>query len=226
MLVIRDQARLDPYIIENFDDDNGKITLRVLARRVELDGRDSAPANELVYTHRFISVKPRRIDRYCHVRVFAENERVVTPYDRNGGGDCFFIRMEEVVDSGELTHNTSPNIRESSQSPTPRPCYIPLKTAPKNLRQGFLLDTETPASTLKGLDLFCGGGNFGRGMEEGGAVEMKFAVDIESVPLHAYRANLQHPDDAAMYLGSINNYLKDAITGKYSKTVTSPDPFQ
>lgn len=51
---------------------------------------------------------------------------------------------------------------------------------------------------------------------------MKWAVDIESVALHAYRANLANVDDTAMYLGSINNYVQDAILGRYSDTVASP----
>jgi site-specific DNA-cytosine methylase len=76
---------------------------------------------------------------------------------------------------------------------------------------------------LRGLDLFCGGGNFGRGVADGGAVHVKWhpstpssltfarAVDIDINAIHSYKANLEH-DDVNLYLGSINNFLFDVIT--------------
>lgn len=42
------------------------------------------------------------------------------------------------------------------------------------------------------------------------------AVDIDITAMHTYKANLQH-DDVNLYLGSINNFLFDAITGRYRK---------
>lgn len=201
--------------VHGFDDDKGKLVLRRLNLRRGLDntpqGEESPPnefpVNELVWTDSFVTVNPRAIIRHNTIRIFLEGEEVISPYNRNGKGDCFFIRVDE---DGETFQQ------------------LPARG---DFRQGFLAGHGAGAhhradgerASLKGLDLFCGGGNFGRGLEEGGAVEMKWAVDIESAPLHSYRANLRDPADANMYLGSINNYLKHAITGQYSDVIASPD---
>ena len=88
-------------------------------------------------------------------------------------------------------------------------------------------DTIPEDKKLRTLYLFCGGGNFGRGVEDGGAVHHKWlypvmialtirAVDIDIHAMHTYKANLEH-DDVDLYLGSINNFLFDVITGRGRK---------
>lgn len=47
-------------------------------------------------------------------------------------------------------------------------------------------------------------------------VQMMYAVDFGDAPLHSYRANMKHLDGTRLYLGS-NNYLQDAIEGRYSE---------
>ena len=98
-----------------------------------------------------------------------------------------------------------------------------------NFARTAIPDYENPpiaeSKKLRGLDLFCGGGNFGRGVSDGGAVIHKWsfpsvlpsrlinsAVDIDTNAVHSYRANLDH-DDTKLYLGSVNNFLYDVITG-------------
>ncbi|CAD0094880.1 unnamed protein product [Aureobasidium mustum] len=44
-------------------------------------------------------------------------------------------------------------------------------------------------SKLKGMGIFCGSGSFDRGLEEGGGLEFKWAVDWAERALHSYRAN-------------------------------------
>lgn len=188
-----DQESLVPAVIYKFHDETSTISVRIL-ERARTEAR-----NELVFTHRFKVIEPGFINRTCRIRVFLQGEVITTPYDRHGTGDCFYIRCQS-LDNGLIVPFTS----------------HPPET---ELIQGFILGEENPLRPLRGLDLFCGGGNFGRGLEEGGAVDMKWAVDIESAPLHSYRANLKNIDSTAMYLGSINNYLKDAIRGNYSDIV-------
>ncbi|TGZ80255.1 S-adenosyl-L-methionine-dependent methyltransferase [Ascodesmis nigricans] len=196
---------LEPAVIHAFEDNDMKITIRQLKRRC-ID-EPTARANEVVYTHSFVSIAPDGVVRPCHVRIFHQygldpDFELPSPYDRHGAGDCFFITQEDV--------NGVFRIIKDSDVP---PC---------KLRPGYLPSGIPSEHRLKGLDLFCGGGNFGRGLEEGGAVDMKWAVDIESAPLHSYQANLEPGSDTALYLGSINNYLKDAIEGRYSNIVARP----
>ncbi|KAL7266161.1 hypothetical protein RUND412_011303, partial [Rhizina undulata] len=87
---------------------------------------------------------------------------------------------------------------------------------------GFDPEATSQMPKLKGLDLFCGGGNFGRGIEEGGAVSMKWAVDIDVSAIHTYRANLKHPDDTSLYYGSISNYLRDSINDRCNEMIAAP----
>ncbi|KAI5817085.1 S-adenosyl-L-methionine-dependent methyltransferase [Pyronema omphalodes] len=95
---------------------------------------------------------------------------------------------------------------------------------PESLHQGFDHDTPISKPLLRGLDLFCGGGLFGRGLEESGVVKMHWAVDIDGGPLHTYRANVANVNDIKLYLGNVNNYLKSAILGEYSEETGIPRP--
>jgi DNA (cytosine-5)-methyltransferase 1 len=138
--------------------------------RLENMQKDAAP-NEVVFTSMIIDVPPARVVRRCFIRVFEDLKSVVTPYDRGGIGDCFFIRFE-------------PNLGQ----------FIPCrKLGDDELRQGYSLQEPLRKPVLKGMDLFCGGRNFGRGLEEGGAIEMKWAVDFDSVPLHKLPSQFKGP---------------------------------
>jgi DNA (cytosine-5)-methyltransferase 1 len=63
------------------------------------------------------------------------------------------------------------------------------------------------------MDLYCGGGNFGRGIEESGAVENCYAVDIDRAAIHTYHANLPENSRAKLYFGSVDDLLKAAMQG-------------
>ncbi|KAL7958654.1 S-adenosyl-L-methionine-dependent methyltransferase [Trichoderma compactum] len=60
---------------------------------------------------------------------------------------------------------------------------------------------EAPLQKLRGIDLFCGGGNFGRGLEDGGGIEMKWANDCDAKAIHTYMANVKKPGDLAAIQG-------------------------
>ncbi|KAK2064099.1 C-5 cytosine-specific DNA methylase [Colletotrichum caudatum] len=82
---------------------------------------------------------------------------------------------------------------------------------------GLGFDPAKSFPKLRGFDLFCGGGNFGRGLEEGGAIEMNWANDINVQAIHTYMANAEntvHP-----FAGSIDDLQRLALQGKFSKKV-------
>lgn len=178
------------------------VRLRQLFRRKEVDRTAlSCAQNELVYTDQFVEMKLDAVARPCLVRIFRYDEQldrldeeIVAPYDRNGTGDAFYITHKEVRN-------------EKGQA-----CYIPLGSGdiPK-LRQGFHPDYATKLPRLNGLDLFCGGGNFGRGLEDGDGIEMKWANDLSPTAIHTYMANSK--SGCTPYLGSVDDLLYAAITG-------------
>ncbi|KAL7271140.1 hypothetical protein RUND412_006122 [Rhizina undulata] len=202
VVILNGKDLLEPAEIMSYDTENGLVQLRLLERRDRVES--GCRPNELLYTTITDFFNPRNLQRHCYVRFFTEADvkagKIPTPYNRDGTGDFYYI-------SAALDKND--NIE-------------PFETFPTSLRQGF--DPEAPSQMpkLKGLDLFCGGGNFGRGIEEGGAVSMKWAVDIDVSAIHTYRANLKHPDDTSLYYGSINNYLRDAINGRCNEMIAAP----
>ncbi|KAG9666413.1 S-adenosyl-L-methionine-dependent methyltransferase, partial [Aureobasidium melanogenum] len=79
-------------------------------------------------------------------------------------------------------------------------------------------------SKLKGMGIFCGSGSFDRGLEEGGGLEFRWAVDWAERALHSYRANVEEPQKLNLFLGSVNDYLGKAIQGtKDSRIATIGD---
>ena len=150
------------------------IKARHLVRRREIEnGTTEFPRNELVYTGRLITFDLQDIIRPCHIRPHTPDEQqrdfIPPPYSRDGTGDAFFITHEEVAVRCGL-YEVQP-----LQKPFPK----------------WMLQSFVPPSIylkrLRTLDLFCGGGNFGRGIEEGGVATVKWAVDIDKTALHTYR---------------------------------------
>ncbi|MCJ1471614.1 DNA methyltransferase Dim-2 [Lambiella insularis] len=188
----------------------GHQTLFVMARRLPRRRRDfqvsDADANELVYSSIFETISVGAIDRMCHVRFYTVQDKtaraIPAPYCRNGTADAYYI----VFESDET-----------------RQCLRPI-TRPHlvSLNQGFDPTSKSSDLKLQAMDLFCGGGNFGRGIEEGGAAEIKWAVDIDMHAAHTYRANLATPGDVEIFLGSVCDYLKLAMAGKFSKLIARP----
>ncbi|KAK3348290.1 DNA methyltransferase Dim-2 [Neurospora tetraspora] len=192
----------EPYEVVDFftqgEKDTPFVRLRKLLRRRKVDRQD-APPNELVYTEDLVEVRTERIVGKCLVRFFRPDERIPSPYDRGGTGNIFFITHRQ--DDGKC---------------------VPLKTFPSTLRQGFNPFGNPGKPKLKGLDLYCGGGNFGRGIEEGGVVEMCWANDIWDKAIHTYMANTPDPDKTRPFLGSVDDLLRLALEGKISDNVPRP----
>ncbi|KAI2635677.1 S-adenosyl-L-methionine-dependent methyltransferase [Hypomontagnella submonticulosa] len=193
---------LETFIVESlFNERNMRYArLRKLARRRDVDkDASNSPPNEVVYTDQFVEVLARRIFRHCIVRAFPFGEKIPTPYDYNGTGDFFFITHQEVgTEEGIFA-------------------YVPLSMGLLDqLRQGFNPSKAQQSQKLQGLDLYCGGGNFGRGLEDGGAVKMRWANDIWSEAIHTYMANCE-PDTCTPLLGSVDDLLVRALKGDNPK---------
>ncbi|EXF74904.1 cytosine-specific methyltransferase [Colletotrichum fioriniae PJ7] len=190
-----DDATVEPCELATLPDADGKATFRRLERRHRLQPDMNVPPNELVYTDEEFTLGQENIHGRCLVRVFGPDEKIPPPYDRNGVGNAFYItkRWRNSV--------MSPIIEDASAL---------------SLRQGF--DPRKQFQKLRGFDLFCGGGNFGRGLEEGGAIEMNWANDINIKAIHTYMANATtntvHP-----FAGSIDDLQQLALQGKFCERV-------
>ncbi|KAH0562094.1 hypothetical protein GP486_003210 [Trichoglossum hirsutum] len=197
---------LEPVQLVAFEGD------KVFVRRFPRRSRDyrleqKSRPNELVWTEDIYPVRPEDIDRKCLIRFYTEEEKlsrkIPAPYNRDGTADAFFISSREVFNGFR---------RE----------LIPLSKPFPLMNQGFDPDETPSRPMMNGMDLFCGGGNFGRGLEEGGAVRNKWAVDIGKEQIHTYRANLKKPDDTNLYFGSINDILRSGLRGNFSSHVPEP----
>ncbi|KAI8302778.1 DNA (cytosine-5)-methyltransferase PliMCI [Colletotrichum sp. SAR11_240] len=183
----------EPYELVSGPDEENMVVLRRLFRRSQLEPNTNTPRNELIYSNETTSIDADRIHGRCLVRFFRRDEPLLPPYGRNGVGNAFFVTHH--VDSlGQI---------------------VRMDNAPPTLRQGFNPSRQVPK--LRGVDLFCGGGNFGRGLEEGGAIQMQWANDINVRAIHTYMANTLgevHP-----FAGSIDDLQRLALEGKFSDKV-------
>lgn len=207
LLVVIDlkSKRSEPCEFVSSYQEEGRTTYRFrrLLRLQDIHPKSTtARPNELVYSNRderLVDVSKSRIQEPCYVRCFTPGQSIPTPYDRDGVGGFFFISHEEVKnEDGTFS-------------------YVPLATIPPSLKQSYDPEVETPK--LRGLDLFCGGGNFGRGLEDGGGVEMKWANDYEAKAIHTYMANTPSPEAVAPFHGSIDDLQRLAIKGRFSASV-------
>jgi len=193
-LLVKIGQSLEPAVLIEYDPDGlqGKIKIRRLLRKQRDYGYRNAAPNELVFTERLQNLPKAGINRTCHIRFYGEHQKIPSPYDRQGTGDCYYIIFKESLKGAGLE---------------------PLTAPPALMRQGWDPLTVIPKAPMLGLDIFCGGGNFGRGLEEGDAVEFDWAVDWYNEAIHTYQANLKHQDEAAIFHGSVNDFLTQAMRG-------------
>ncbi|KAL8938525.1 MAG: hypothetical protein Q9216_003855 [Gyalolechia sp. 2 TL-2023] len=188
---------LEPVILveKGPDGDPNKACVRRLLRKREDFGDSTAEANELVYTTQLDVCAVALISRRCHVRFYTPADRdlgrIPAPYNRNGAADCYYILWKQ---------HHSEDIKEIQ------------------MNQGF--DPLEPFIPMRGLDIFCGGGNLGRGLEESRAIKMDWAVDVFDAAIHTYHASCEGSTE--LYNGSVNDYLLDAIKGRRSQGIARP----
>ncbi|KAF4469355.1 dna (cytosine-5-)-methyltransferase [Fusarium albosuccineum] len=203
VILDRDSGRSEPCeFVTSYEEDHRDIyRFRRLLRRRQVDPTaTNARPNELIYTEHLVEVKKRRILDQCHVRFFKAGQEIPAPYDRDGVGGFFYITHQEITDAEMDTTS-----------------YVALEAFPTSLKQGF--NPSEPIQRLRGLDLFCGGGNFGRGLEDGGGIEMRWANDFNEKAMHTYMANTSTPGAVSPFLGSIDDLQRLAIDGQFSENV-------
>ncbi|KAK6953549.1 hypothetical protein Daesc_005854 [Daldinia eschscholtzii] len=195
--------KLETFVVEGFFDEGKRryVRLRKLLRRKEVDkDATNSPPNEVVYTNKIVEIPSRRIFRRCLVRAFRPGETIPSPYDFNGTSDLFFMTHQEIETGGGQV------------------AYVPLDMdLVKGVRLGFDPSQGHRSQKLQGLDLFCGGGNLGRGLEDGGAIQMRWINDIWSEAIHTYMANCEPDKDITPFLGSVDDLLLRAMKGDNSK---------
>ncbi|KAF4628025.1 hypothetical protein G7Y89_g10124 [Cudoniella acicularis] len=206
----RKKNTLEPFEVVKHSSEDGKeyVTLKRLLRRQQIDGKGRP--NELVYTSKTEKVPAKKLDRKCLVRFYSEadvtSNKIPVPYNRDGTGNCFYITTRLVEsEAGEKLEPIENDF-------------------PRSLIQGFDPLNKPDRKPLRGMDLYCGGGNFGRGLEEGGAVQFKYAVDIYDAAIHTYHANQEVPGITKMFFGSVNDLLVQAMQGNPHNSDSIPVP--
>ncbi|KAF7890686.1 hypothetical protein EAF00_009001 [Botryotinia globosa] len=195
----KSKNNLEPYEIVGYVEEISKLNVKIrrLMRRSEINHTVSCRPNELVYTDIIDTMSAHKLERTCLVRFYTERQvlsgNVPAPYCRDGGSNAFIITKRLCEDNQTL---------------------IPIEIdTPQSLIQGFDPGAPLKRRVLNGLDLFCGGGNFGRGLEESGVLHNKWAVDLFSAAVQTYAANLKTPEETDIYFGSVNDLLAEAFVG-------------
>lgn len=184
---------LEPVIILSHRNQND-VVVRHFKRRSDFDSL--ALPNEILNCSQTSTICASYVIRYCHVRAFTveavREGSVPAPYSYGGAADCWCL-------TGRLVSTPHED-----------------KVEPINMASDFIqgFDPSTSPVALQGLSLFSGGGSFDRGLEEAGAVQIRWAIEMAKEPMHTYRANLKEPEKTALYLGSVNDYISQALEGK------------
>ena len=190
-VLVPQKGQLEPFELLDIDVLLRQVSLRRLLRRDALEGESYRP-NEIVYTDDVIVRSFNCIRRKCDVYVETGTRKIPAPYDRDGTGTLFF-----------MTHFWNGE-----------------ECVPLGQRQSPpTLNPPPSGKKLLGLDLFCGVGNLGRGLEEGGGVDMLWANDISDKAIHAYMANTEDPSQVTPFLGSIDVLQQRAIQGRFGDGV-------
>ncbi|ELR06200.1 DNA methyltransferase Dim-2 [Pseudogymnoascus destructans] len=187
------------------------VRVRRLLRRREIGDDTPARPNELVYSDDMASIDADEVYRRCFVRFYSQsqiiNKEVPAPYCRDGTGDMFYIasRLVRLDDKNHLKE-------------------IDSTSRPQSLIQGFDPTQPPPFRRLRGLDMFCGGGNFGRGLEEAGAIKFTHAVDMAPNAIATYYANTEDPTTTQFFCGSVDDMLIKALSGNVEGALEIPLP--
>jgi DNA (cytosine-5)-methyltransferase 1 len=185
--------------VVRFDGNKQQILLHEFDWASEFDS--AAPSNELLESNREAVLTADQVLRTCEVRQFVTRREVALPFSRGGLGDHFYTLSSNTVTNSQTTLQTPPD----SDSEESRPKW----------------NSGVSPHPLIGLDLYCGGGNFGRGLEEAGVVKMRYAVDWDESAMHSYRANTENPADVQYFLGSVNDYLRELLHGSAKPNIAS-----
>ncbi|QDS72512.1 hypothetical protein FKW77_000077 [Venturia effusa] len=193
--------RLDPFVIVDFLQKTQQVQVRQLLRTQEADDSRSYAPNDLVWTDRLLQIPATSIKRKCHIRFDRPGGHIPSLYLRGGQIDLF-----------KITHRLSRKKEEEVLSRL-------VESVPGPMVEGHDIAVQPQRRPMNLLSLFSGGGNFDRGLEEGGCVRTKWAVEWNSFAAHTYRANCKDPNRTEIFLGSVDEFLARAIAGKPSRLI-------
>ena len=190
-VLVREKKRLQPYRFEGYEGSGVKV--RVLHRRVEVENSSTTPldrpakVNELVWTDEIVKVSKRSAVRKCHVVEVKGGEEVPSIVDwASGSSDWFFYRSPTGAKGDSASEAERMDIETLDQIAPIAVCKPVIKRPQEPSAQRTSADINNSTESvrelydipddkrLRGLDLFCGGGNFGRGVAAGGAVRHKW----------------------------------------------------
>ncbi|KAK3384986.1 S-adenosyl-L-methionine-dependent methyltransferase [Podospora didyma] len=170
------------------------------------------------YTEPYEVIKVFRqgLKRFVRLRRLRRRRQVDPQATRTAPNELVYTDELVVINAEKISMMGKLEAHEGAQR------CVPLRgDFPTSLRQGF--DPQRGGfEKLKGLDLFCGGGNFGRGLEDGGVVKMCWANDIWDKAIHTYMANAPDPEKTHPFLGSVDDLLQQALEGKFAANVPRP----
>ncbi|KAK9718470.1 hypothetical protein K7432_005484 [Basidiobolus ranarum] len=130
-----------------------------------------------------------RIGGYCYVEYRKPNSPLSINLQHNGAGLQYFFsyRLQDRVITG----------------------------IDSTIERRFLsyLQKNKDVEKLCVLDLFCGGGSFGRGLQDTGLFECRWAIDIDSMAAYTYKANARN-DTTLVFNQSVNKFLENCVNGE------------
>ncbi|RUS27551.1 hypothetical protein BC938DRAFT_483080, partial [Jimgerdemannia flammicorona] len=200
------------YKIESVDTSKGIVHLRMMPRLevVLMDTvavrrdliLDPMMENEVVYSATIITKDLDEVvrmwdggeNRWCHVEFAGETEvKKSTTLRYHGAGNFFFFNKHYDPQTKQLYP-----ISNVSKWCLRYPPWQP-PTLPGNKK-------------LCIMDLFCGGGSFGRAFEDAGFAVTEWAVDVDEPAMRTHAANSERP--CHRFTTSINVLMKEALTGR------------
>ena len=182
--------RLQPFEFQEYA--GNRAWVRRMKRRREWEG--VGKINELIWTEEIIDVSVRRVIRKCHVVEVHDGAAIPRLADWGGSSDWFFYRRRK--DENQVNTGGCIDDEDSQSATTQEDCPPGLPAASEDALNGIPRPITNAAvqgprhpekassdfpeeGKLRGLDLFCGGGNFGRGVADGGVVHHKWYCIIE-----------------------------------------------
>lgn len=200
---IRGHKLLEPVIVEALPGKSPLITVRQLIRRTLLD--PTADSNQLIYSERLLQIPITAIVRRCHIRIYTDDDvrvgKVPTVYQLGGTADCWILSDKKMQEDGSVVD------------------MGPQEVA--SFEAGFDLESLPPdVEPLRTLSLFCGSGNFDRGLGNAGAVQSISANDIDGPAIMTNCINSTASPDQYFW-GSVVQYMKHVMDGQYSRAIAA-----
>ncbi|KAG9288012.1 hypothetical protein G9A89_017607 [Geosiphon pyriformis] len=156
------------------------------------------PINELLYSDYIFLYKFCSGMKPCHVEYYKSSIELPVNLQHRGAGNHFFF-------SKKYYHGTKRIIPLDSENIA-------------NLFPNYSYKVSGIVK-LRGLDLFCGGGSLGRGFEDAGFVDCRWAVDKYEPALKTYKQN-SHNKNVTIIHESVNKILENAILERESDAPT------